>query len=72
MANKWWRAWIYSQQRAIDLVYNNIEPKAGIIEVCFTGTTIRGVQREAIVQSLEVRPGDDSAGAVPKVVTLSR
>ncbi len=50
--------------RAVDLVYNGIEPKNGVISIKFTNT--RG--GEAIIQAIEVAPGDAPPGATP--VTL--
>ncbi len=47
--------------RALDLVFNDITPKNGIIEVRFTGAALPGAagteQGQAFVQALEVGPG---------------
>lgn len=55
--------------RAVDLVFNDIAPRNGIIEVRFKsarvmdgGNLFRG---EAFVQALEVGPGDGGKGAQP-------
>jgi hypothetical protein len=51
--------------KAVDLVYNNLQPKNGVIEVRLVGSTIAGSQREAMLQALEVGPGDGGTGATP-------
>ncbi len=56
------------KNRPVDLVFNNIQPKNGIIEVRFTGETINGHQYEAMVQALEIGPGDGGTGAKPKII----
>ena len=55
--------------RAVDLVFNDLTPKNGILEIRFTAarisntnTTARG---EAFVQALEIGPGDGGPGAKP-------
>ena len=50
--------------RAVDLVFNGIRPKYGLVSIRFKGT----YGGEAIVQSIEVGPGDDAAGAKPVIV----
>ena len=52
--------------KAADLVFNNIEPQHGVIEVRFTNKH----QGEAIVQALEVGPGDGGVGVQPVGLTL--
>ena len=42
--------------KAMDLVFNDIAPKNGIIEIRFVGDAINGVQRRAMVQAIEVLP----------------
>lgn len=44
--------------RPADLMFNNIQPKNGIIEVRLTGGEVRGRQCEAILQALEIAPGN--------------
>lgn len=54
---------------AVDLVFNNVKPRHGIIEIRFTGARVQdgeGVRQcEAFVQAIEVGPGDGGKGAVP-------
>jgi hypothetical protein len=52
--------------QAVDLVFNNIEPKNGIIAIGFSGQKVQGQQREAMVQAIEIGPGDGGKGAVPR------
>ena len=47
----------------VDLVYNNITPENGIIEIRLMGEAINGVMSEAILQALEVGPGHGGVGA---------
>ena len=55
--------------RAVDLVFNDIEPRNGIIEMRFTGVpTLSGgetVRGESFVQALEIGPGRGRKGAKP-------
>ncbi len=46
---------------AVDLVFNGIRPKNGVISICFKGSQ----GGEAIVQAIEVGPGDGGRGAEP-------
>jgi len=57
--------------RGVDLVFNNIHPKNGVIAIRFVGLKIGGCQRDASVQAVEVGPGDGGTGANPKSVTLA-
>jgi hypothetical protein len=50
----------------VDLVFNGLEPKNGVIEIRLTGDDIQGQQAEAMLQALEVGPGDGGSGAAPK------
>lgn len=52
--------------KAFDLVFNGIEPKNGIVEIRFKGKTIEGCPREAMVQAIELGPGDGGQGAAPE------
>jgi hypothetical protein len=52
----------------VDLVYNNIQPKNGVIEIRLAGDEVRGQQCEATLQALEVGPGDGGSGAIPKTL----
>jgi hypothetical protein len=54
--------------KAVDLVYNNIQPKEGVIEIRLEGSMIGGVPKEAMLQALEVGPGDGGSGAIPKTI----
>jgi hypothetical protein len=47
--------------RAVDLVFNNLQPKHGAIAIRFTGH--KG--QHAMVQAIEVGPGDGGKGATP-------
>jgi hypothetical protein len=51
--------------RAVDLVFNNIAPRNGVIEIRFKSARAIGGGREAFVQALEVGPGDGGKGATP-------
>jgi len=51
---------------AIDLVYDNVSPKNGIIAIGFSGDTRKGGRSDAIVQAIEVGPGPGGPGATPK------
>jgi hypothetical protein len=55
-------------QTPVDLVFNNIKPKNGIIEIRFAGETALGHQQEATVQALEIGPGDGGAGDTPRTI----
>ena len=59
--------------RAVDLVFNELEPRNGILELRFTGVerleggkTVRG---EAFLQALEIGLGKDGRGAKPVSVS---
>lgn len=55
--------------RAVDLVFNDIEPRNGVIDFRFTGGDPKaGIGGEAFVQAIEVGPGDGGAGAKPVCV----
>jgi hypothetical protein len=52
--------------RAVDLVFNDIEPRNGVIDFRFTGGDPKaGIVGEAFVQAIEVGPGSGGAGATP-------
>ena len=55
--------------RAADLVFNDIAPRNGIIEIRFKGARVMDgeklVRGEAFVQALELGPGDSGKGAQP-------
>jgi hypothetical protein len=49
--------------KAVDLVFNDIQPQHGVIEIRFAG-----VNRDAMVQAIEVGPGPGGEGAAPKSI----
>ncbi len=51
--------------RAVDLVFNNIQPRNGVIELRF-----RNPAGQAAVQAIEIGPGDGGEGATPAAVTV--
>jgi len=55
--------------RAVDLVFNDLEPRNGIIEVRLTGAERlddgEPVRGQAFLQALEIGPGKDGHGAKP-------
>jgi hypothetical protein len=54
--------------QAVDLVYNQIQPQNGVIAIRFVGENIEGRPSEAMVQAIEVGPGDGGSGSVPKSI----
>jgi hypothetical protein len=58
-------------QKAVDLVYNNIQPRNGVVAIRLVGDKVNGCPREAIIQALEVGPGVASGGAIPKAINAS-
>jgi hypothetical protein len=54
----------------VDLVFNGIKPRNGVIEIHLAGDEVRGRRSEAILQALELGPGDGGAGDTPKSVAL--
>jgi len=57
--------------KAIDLAYNDIRPKNGVIAIRFLGAKIGDCQRDAMVKAIEVGPGEGGTGVSPKSITLS-
>lgn len=58
------------KNKAVDLVFNNIEPRNGIIEIRFIGNPAMNsagclTRGEAFVQAIEVGPGNGGKGAAP-------
>ena len=52
--------------RAIDLVFNDLEPRNGVIDIRFSGGgTNHGTDSHAFVQAIEVGPGPGGSGATP-------
>ena len=58
--------------RPVDLVYNDVHPQNGIIALRFVGATLQRSKGEAMVQSIEVAPGEGGKGSSPKTVTGKR
>jgi hypothetical protein len=57
--------------RAADLVFNNVTPRNGIIDVAFRGgDPAAGFAGEAFVQALEVAPGPGGEGVAPVSVLV--
>ena len=52
--------------KAVDLVFNNIQPQNGVIEIRFKGEEINGRASEAMVQAIEVGPASADAGTAAK------
>jgi hypothetical protein len=53
---------------AVDLVFNGIQPRNGIVEIRLAGAELRGHRCEAMLQAVEVGPGDGGSGTAPKTV----
>ena len=58
-------------KRAVDVVFNDIHPKNGVIGIRFRGSKVGGCEREATVQAIEVGPGDGGQGSHPKTIGLA-
>ncbi|HSB13264.1 MAG TPA: hypothetical protein VLE22_02325 [Bryobacteraceae bacterium] len=56
------------RNRHADLVFNNINPTNGIVEIRFTGNELRGTQCEAVIEALEIGAGYGGSGDTPKTV----
>ncbi len=52
--------------KPVDLVFNDLQPKNGIIEIRLTASPKGGCRAEAILQALEIGPGDGGTGAIPR------
>jgi hypothetical protein len=60
------------ERRALDLVFKDIRPKNGVIEIRLVGESVKGVPTEAMLQALEVGlAGGESAGGASPVSVLS-
>jgi len=57
--------------KAVDLVFDDITPQNGVIGIRFLGDKINGLQRDAMVQSVEIGPGPGGSGSIPKRVASS-
>ena len=51
---------------AADLVYNEIHPQNGAIAIRLVGSKVGGCERDAMLQALEVGPGDGGQGSTAK------
>jgi hypothetical protein len=59
------------RNRAVDLVFNDLAPKNGVIEIRLKGAigkpaAAKDEKGEAFLQALEVGPGEGGPGAIPK------
>ena len=54
--------------KAVDLVYNDIRPQNGVVALRFVGSKVDGSQRDAMVQALEIGPGDGGQSSSPKTI----
>jgi hypothetical protein len=54
---------------AADLVFNEIHPKNGAIAIRLVGSKVEGCQREAMLQALEIGPGDSEPASTAKTLT---
>ena len=57
-----------ARARAVDLVFNDIQPRNGVISVQLIGDKIGEQQSDAFLNALEVGPGDGGKGASPKTI----
>ena len=59
--------------RAVDLVFNNITPRNGVIDICFVGGDANaGVNGEAFIQAIEVGPGKVLSGLVARIARKNK
>ena len=56
-----------AKNQPVDLVYDNVQPKNGGIEIRLAGDVVDRVRSEAILQALEVGPGPGGTGSTPKI-----
>jgi hypothetical protein len=54
---------------AVDLVFNDVHPQNGVVSIRFVGSKVNNCQQEAMVQALEIGPGNGGAGSTPKVIS---
>jgi hypothetical protein len=57
--------------KAVDVVYNDVHPRNGVIAIRLEGAVLREGKTEAMVQAIEVGPGHDGKGSVPKTINAS-
>ena len=58
--------------KAVDLVYNDVQPQNGLVAIRLEGATLGGCKGEAMVKAIEVAPGDGGQGSEPKTIDSSR
>lgn len=46
--------------KAVDVVYDNVQPENGVVAIRFVGAKLNGCQRDAMIQALEIGPGNGS------------
>jgi hypothetical protein len=57
--------------RAVDLVYNDVHPQNGVIAIHLEGVACCEGKGEAMLQAMEVAPGDGGMGSAPKTIAHS-
>lgn len=57
-------------QYAVDLVFNDVKPANGIIEIRLVGESVNGLPTEAILNSLEVGQANGGEGSLPVSCTV--
>jgi hypothetical protein len=57
------------KNKAADLVYNDIHPENGVVAIRFVGSKVNGCQQDAMVQALEIGPGEGGEGSTPKTIS---
>jgi hypothetical protein len=55
--------------KAVDMVYNDVHPQNGVVAIRFVGSKVNGGQQEAMVQAVEIGPGEGGAGSTPKIIS---
>jgi hypothetical protein len=56
--------------KPVDLVFNDVHPQNGVIAVRLEGVALHGCIGEAMLQALEVAPGDGGKGTILKTIDL--
>jgi hypothetical protein len=55
--------------KAVDMVYNDIQAQHGAVAIRFVGSKINGCQQDAMVQALEIGPGEGGPGSTAKTIS---
>jgi hypothetical protein len=55
--------------KAVDVVYNDVHPQNGAVAIRLVGSKINGCQQDAMIQALEIGPGEGGAGSTPKIIS---